>query len=101
MSEVPARALFEDALRRGTFRTLAYHLRDQGFGQLAIYVLFESFALMLRDENREADAEAVEDGALDYIWGWCSKSKMWFEEGLTGEKMNAFRKTNEGWLKLV
>jgi hypothetical protein len=65
MSELPTRALFEDALSRGTFRELANRLRDSGFGQVAIYVLFESFALMLRNENREADAEAVEDGALD------------------------------------
>ena len=101
MSEVPSRALFEDALRRGTFRDLANELRDRGFGQAAIYLLFESFALMLRDENREADAEAVEDGALDYIWGWCSKSKMWFDEGLTDEKLNAFREANKGSLKLV
>ena len=99
--EVPSRALFEDALRRGTFKDLADRLRDRGFGQVAIYVLFDSFAMMLREENREADYDAVVDGALDFIWGWCSKSKMWFDEGLTDEKVQAFRNGNEGTLKLV
>jgi len=56
---------------------------------------------MLRDEIREADCEAVVDGALGDIWGWCNKDKMWFDEGLTDEKVNAFRKANEGSLKLV
>lgn len=101
MSNLPARALFEDALSRETFRDLANRLRDGGFDQVAIYVLFECFANMLRQENRDADAEAVEDGALDYIWGWCSKNKMWFDEGLTDEKVSAFRQANKGALTLV
>src|SRR5262245_38503817 len=101
MSEVPRRALFEEALSRGSFRDLANQLRDRGFSQVAIYVLFESFALMLREENRESDEEAVVDGALDYIWGFCSKDKMWFDEGLDDAKVNAFRKANEGPLKLL
>ena len=101
MSEVPSRAVFEDALRGGTFRDLANELRDRGFGQAAIYVLFESFALMILEENRETDADAFADGALDYIWGWCSNGKLWFDEGLTDEKVNAFQKANEGRLKLV
>jgi hypothetical protein len=100
MTEVPSRALFEDALRRGTFRDLANQLRDQGLGQVAIYVLFESFARMLRDEDRETDSDTVADGALDYIWGFCSKDRMWFNEGLTDEKVNAFRRANNGSLKL-
>jgi hypothetical protein len=79
MSEVPSRALFEDALRRGAFRDLANELRHRGLSQVAIFVLFNSFALILRDENREADYQAVVDGALDYIWGWCSKDRMWFD----------------------
>ena len=97
MSAGLSRALFEDALRRGTFRDLANDLRGLGFDQAAIYVLFESFAVLLRDENREADA----DDALDYIWGWCSRSKMWFDESLTNEKINAIRKANGGSVKLV
>ena len=95
------RALFEDALRSGTYQDLANQLRDRGFDQAAIYVLFEAFVNMLRAENREADAEAVEDGALDKIWGWCSKKNMWFDEGLSDKKVNASRKANEGLVKIV
>ena len=99
MKEIPSRTLFDNALSRRTFKELADHLRERGFTQVAIYVFFQSFARMLRQENREVDAEAIEDGALDFIWGWCSKNKMWFDEGLTDEKVRAYRTANEGLLK--
>jgi hypothetical protein len=99
MIEVPSRSLFEDALHRGTFKNLANRLRDCGHSQAAIYLFFESFARTLREENRDADAEAIEDGALDFIWGWCSKSKMWFDKGLTDEEVKAYRTANECSLK--
>ena len=63
-----------------------------------IYLFFESFAKMLHEEHRERDAEEIEDNALDCIWGFCSKSKMWFDKGLTDEEVQAQRAANEGSL---
>jgi hypothetical protein len=94
MIDLPTRTLFEDALRHGKLKGLVDDLRAKGLSQVAIYVLFEDFTILLRREGREADAETVEDGAMDFICGWCSKSKMWFDRELTSQEVKAYREAN-------
>ena len=96
MIDAPTKRWFEDALRHGTLKGLVDDLRAQGLSQVAIYVLFEGFTTILRGEGREADAEAVEDGAMDFIWGWCPKGKEWFDHGLTDQEVRAYRQANQG-----
>jgi hypothetical protein len=94
MIDLPTRKLFEGALRHGTLKGLVDDLRAQGVSQAGIYVLFEDFTTLLRREDREADAEAIEDGAMGFIWGWCSKSQMWFDHELTDQEVKAYREAN-------
>jgi hypothetical protein len=94
MIDAPTKRVFEDALRHGTLKGLVDDLRAQGLSQVAIYVLFEDFTTILRGEGREADAEAVEDGAMDLIWGWCPKGKEWFDHVLTDHEVKAYRQAN-------
>jgi hypothetical protein len=95
MRDKRLRELFESALRAKDLRSLVTELRSWGLSQVAIYDLFESFMLVLREENREPDEDAVGD-ALDFICGWCSSNLMWFEQRLTNEELDAFRRANRG-----
>jgi len=82
---------FEDALRAGNLKGLCDRMKLQGLSQVAIYDQFESFALALQEQGRDADYEAVVDGALDLIWGWCSRDRMWFDHSLTDGEVKAYR----------
>ncbi|MBI1832275.1 MAG: hypothetical protein HYR84_12600 [Planctomycetes bacterium] len=92
MLDEETRARFEDALRRGDLKGLCDRMKLQGLSQVAIYDLFASFALALRDEGRDVDEETVGDGSLDFTWGWRSRDKMWFDRGLTDDDVKAYRR---------
>jgi hypothetical protein len=96
MINPPTRRSFEGALRHGTLKGLVDDFRAQGLSQVAIYVLFADFTATLRGEGREADAEAVEVGAMDFIWGWCPKGKEWFDHTLTDQEVRAYRQAHQG-----
>src|SRR5262245_47990289 len=97
MVEKEMRDRCEVALQAGDLRSLVMEMQAEGVSQVAIYDILASFVEALRQEGREADEGLVGD-ALDYIWGWCSRDRMWFDSGLTSKELKDYRrvKGNQG-----
>jgi hypothetical protein len=68
-------------------------LLSEGQSRVAIYVLFESFMMTLREEGRQADEDLLGD-ALDFMSGWCSQNLLWFDPPLTTKEIEEYRRTH-------
>jgi len=72
---MPVDDLFEQALHTKEpvqeLRALALRLSARGYDKKALIESFESVRQRLRQEDREADEDAVME-VLDFLTGWCS-----------------------------
>jgi hypothetical protein len=82
---------FESALASDSLRQLADRFRSEGLSQAAIYDLFESFWEFLGAAKRDRD-EAILEGSLEDIIGYCAPGRRWFDHYLTNEEIDAYRR---------
>jgi hypothetical protein len=94
MLDSATRTRFEEALASGSLEALGKKLKTEGLNQVAIYLLFESFWIFLRDSGREAEEDTIYD-YLEWVWGQCSPGGRLFENCLTNEEVAAYRNAKQ------
>jgi hypothetical protein len=69
---------------------LVEEFRNQGWSQLDIYDVFESYIFSLDDLGREAESEIITE-VIERIYGWCSPHLKLFPKTLSNEEIARYR----------
>lgn len=71
---------------------LVEELKVEGWNQLQIYDVFETYMFSLEKENRVIEADIVCE-VVSYIYGWCGENAKLFGRTMSNEEIKKYRES--------
>ncbi len=71
---------------------LVEELKTEGWNQLQVYDVFETYMFSLEEQNRVAEADIVTE-VVSYIYGWCPSNLKLFPNNLSNDEIEKYRES--------
>ena len=71
---------------------LVEELKTEGWNQLQVYDVFETYMFSLEKENRVAEADIVTE-VVSYIYGWCGEHAKLFGRTMSNDEIKKYRES--------
>ncbi len=73
---------------------LVEELKMEGWNQLQVYDVFETYMFSLGEANRVAEEDVVME-VVSYIYGWCGESRKLFDHILSNDEIKKYRESKK------